>query len=63
MNTTRPDHDGRQLNRGASAGDDTAMPLDFVELCRRQSLLVKEHPQEDETLRWIERAADYSGWI
>ncbi|MFC7399244.1 antitoxin MazE-like protein [Chelatococcus sp. GCM10030263] len=62
MNTTRLDHDGRQLNRGASAGDDTATPLDFVELCRSQSLLVRDDPQEDAVLLWIEAAADRQDW-
>jgi hypothetical protein len=63
MNAKKPDHDERQLTPGGSAGDGAAAPADFIELCRRQSQLVRDDPQEDEILLWIERAADHSGWI
>jgi hypothetical protein len=58
----KPDHDERQLTPGARAGDGAAASSDFMELCRRQSRLVKEDPQDGEFLLWIQRAADRDGW-
>ena len=40
---------------------DTRAP-GFAEERRRQSRLVLEDPQEDETLEWLAIAADRSGW-
>jgi hypothetical protein len=40
---------------------DTRAP-GFAEECRRQSLLIRDDPQEQEVLEWIERAADIEGW-
>ncbi len=41
---------------------DTRKP-GFAEEARRQSLAVRNDPQEKETLDWIEKAMDYSGWV
>ena len=35
----------------------------FAEECRRQSSLLKDDPQEQEVLDWLERAADTDGWV
>jgi hypothetical protein len=35
---------------------------DFAQECRRQSLLVRDDPQEADTLKWLEAAADTGGW-
>jgi len=40
---------------------DTRRP-DFAEEARRQSLVTRNDPQEQEVLDWIEQAMDYSGW-
>jgi hypothetical protein len=40
---------------------DTRAP-GFAEECRRQSLLVRNDPQEQEVLEWIEHAADIEDW-
>ncbi len=40
---------------------DTRAP-GFAEECRRQSLLIRNDPQEQEILEWIEHAADIEGW-
>lgn len=40
---------------------DTRRP-DFSEEARRQSLVTRNDPQEQEVLDWIEQAMDYSGW-
>ena len=40
---------------------DTRRP-GFAEEARRQSLAVRDDPQETEVLDWIEKAMDYSGW-
>ncbi|MBN9616615.1 MAG: antitoxin MazE family protein [Acidobacteriales bacterium] len=40
---------------------DTRRP-GFAEEARRQSLAVRDDPQEKEVLDWIEKAMDYSGW-
>jgi hypothetical protein len=34
----------------------------FAEECRRQSMLVRDDPQEAETLRWLADVADTQGW-
>lgn len=40
---------------------DTRAP-GFAEECRRQSLLIRNDPQEQEVLEWIEQATDIEGW-
>lgn len=35
---------------------------DFADECRRQSLALRNDPQEAETLAWLEAAADTEGW-
>lgn len=40
---------------------DTRRP-GFAEECRRQSLIVRNDPQEKETMDWLEAAADTVGW-
>lgn len=35
---------------------------DFSDECRRQSLALRNDPQEAETLAWLEAAADTEGW-
>lgn len=35
---------------------------DFAQECRRQSHLVRNDPQEADTLNWLEAAADTDGW-
>ena len=40
---------------------DTRRP-EFQEECRRQSRLLRDDPQEQETLDWLEEAADRSEW-
>ena len=40
---------------------DTRRP-GFAEECRRQSNLLRDDPQERETLEWLERVADTDGW-
>lgn len=35
----------------------------FADECHRQSRLLKDDPQEQEILDWIERAADTDGWV
>lgn len=40
---------------------DTRRP-GFVEECRRQSRLISNDPQEQETLAWLTTAADTEGW-
>jgi Protein of unknown function (DUF3018) len=40
---------------------DTRRP-GFAEECRRQSLSLRDDPQERETLEWLEAAADTKGW-
>ncbi len=40
---------------------DTRAP-GFAEECRRQSLLIRNDPQEHDVLEWIEQAADIEGW-
>ena len=34
----------------------------FAEECRRQSLALKNDPQEKEVMDWIESVADTEGW-
>jgi hypothetical protein len=34
----------------------------FAEECRRQSMLLRDDPQEAETLSWLADAADAQGW-
>jgi hypothetical protein len=34
----------------------------FRAACRRESLSLKNDPQEVEILKWIEKAYDYRGW-
>jgi ERCC4-related helicase len=34
----------------------------FKAECRRQSLSLRNDPQEKEVLDWMEQAQDYSGW-
>ncbi len=41
---------------------DTRRPL-FAEECHRQSASLLNDPQESETLRWAESAADAEGWV
>ncbi len=41
---------------------DTRKP-GFAEECRRQSRLLKDDPQEQEVLDWLEQAADTDGWV
>ncbi len=41
---------------------DTRRP-GFAEEARRQCLAIRNDPQEKETLEWIEKAMDYSGWV
>jgi hypothetical protein len=40
---------------------DTRRP-GFAEECRRQSRLLRESPDEAETLTWLEAVADTEGW-
>ena len=40
---------------------DTRRP-GFAEECRRQSAALRDDRQEDETLDWLEIAADREGW-
>lgn len=40
---------------------DTRRP-EFIEECRRQSLALRNDPQEAEILAWIDAAADKTGW-
>ena len=40
---------------------DTRRPS-FAEECHRQSALLRNDPQEDDVLTWIETAADVDGW-
>ena len=40
---------------------DTRRP-GFAEECRRQSLLLRDDPNERETLEWMEATADTAGW-
>jgi len=40
---------------------DTRRP-GFAEECRRQSLVVRNDPQEKEIMDWLEAAADTEGW-
>ena len=40
---------------------DTRRPA-FAEECRRQSLLIRDDPQEAEILSWIADYADHEGW-
>ena len=40
---------------------DTRKP-GFAEECRRQSLCLRNDPHEQETLDWLESAADTEGW-
>ena len=35
---------------------------EFAAECRRQSAMLAADPQEDDTLNWIEQAADTDGW-
>lgn len=34
----------------------------FAEECRRQSLALRDDPQETDVLAWLEAAADTEGW-
>jgi len=34
----------------------------FAKECRRQSRMLRDDPQEAETLAWLEKAADRDGW-
>lgn len=34
----------------------------FAEECRRQSLLLRGDPHEEEVLNWLEASADREGW-
>ena len=36
---------------------------DFVDECRRQSLLLRNDTQEENVLCWLADAADTSGWL
>jgi hypothetical protein len=40
---------------------DTKRP-EFAAECRRQSLLVRDDPLEQDTLEWLQAAADTRGW-
>ncbi|ADE15700.1 conserved hypothetical protein [Nitrosococcus halophilus Nc 4] len=40
---------------------DTRRP-EFQEECRRQSRMLRENPQEQKILDWLEAAADREGW-
>lgn len=40
---------------------DTRRP-GFAEECRRQSLSLRDDPQEREVGEWLEQAADHEGW-
>jgi hypothetical protein len=40
---------------------DTRRP-GFAEECRRQSIALRNDPEEGETLDWLEAAADTKGW-
>jgi hypothetical protein len=40
---------------------DTRQP-GFAEECRRQSLLLRDDPHEQEILEWLEKAADREAW-
>lgn len=35
---------------------------DFKAECRKQSLSLRNDPQENELLKWMEKAQDFSGW-
>lgn len=35
----------------------------FMEECKRQSMLVKNDPQEKEILNWISSVSDNEGWV
>jgi len=35
----------------------------FADECRRQSLLLRDDPQEIQTLRWLEQVADTDEWL
>ena len=35
----------------------------FSDECRRQSLLLRDDPQEMQTLRWLEQVADTDEWL
>ncbi len=35
---------------------------DFANECRRQSLTLKNDPQETDTLNWLAASADTAGW-
>jgi hypothetical protein len=34
----------------------------FAEMCRRQSLMLRDDVQELETADWLEAVADHDGW-
>ena len=34
----------------------------FAEQCRRQSVMLRDDPQEQEVLAWMRDTADYDGW-
>jgi len=36
---------------------------DFADECRRQSKLVEQDPNEQETLGWLQQVADTDGWV
>jgi hypothetical protein len=40
---------------------DTRQPH-FIEACQRQSQSLRDDPQENETLDWIETVSDTQGW-
>lgn len=40
---------------------DTRRPR-FAEECRRQSLSLRDHPEEREVGEWLEQVADHEGW-
>jgi len=35
----------------------------FPDECRRQSLMLRDDPQEMQTLRWLEQVADTDEWL
>lgn len=35
---------------------------DFADECRRQSLVLRDDPQETDMLNWLEASADTQGW-
>ncbi|MGB3554784.1 MAG: antitoxin MazE family protein [Jannaschia sp.] len=67
--TPGPERARRHRERKQKAGlrqvqlwvPDTRAPGFAVE-CRRQSLMLRNDPQEAEVLDWIEAAADTGGW-